>query len=429
MKIYLEPPRVQWAEITRRPSGQDLSQESVVQSILDRVRQEGDTALKKYTEKFDQVSLQSFGVSQEEMDQAEKKLDQRLKEAIQIAKSNIEAFHRSQWHEPGIVETMTGVKCWQKTVPIEKVGLYIPGGTAPLFSTVLMLATPAGIAGCREILLCSPPDKFGSVHPAILYSARLCGVTRIFKVGGAQAIAAMAYGTKEIPAVHKIFGPGNSFVTLAKMKVQQEGIAIDLPAGPSEVLVLADESADPSWVASDLLSQAEHGLDSQVVLVADSEDFVRQVGLEMESQLQELPRKKYATGSLAHSHALVLKDRKDQLDFINEYAPEHLILNHRDADAISNEVINAGSVFIGPYSPESVGDYASGTNHTLPTSAYAKAYSGVNLDAFTKKITFQKLDPEGLQAIGPYVELMAQAEQLTAHQRAVSKRLNKLNRP
>ena len=426
MKIYLEPPKVQWAEITLRPSGQDLSQESIVQSILDSVRKDGDMALKKYTEKFDLVSLQSFGVSLEELDQAEKKLEKKLKEAIQVAKTNIETFHRSQWSEPKVVETMAGVNCWQKTVPIEKVGLYIPGGTAPLFSTVLMLAIPANIAGCREIVLCSPPDKFGSIHPAILYAARLCGVTRIFKAGGAQAIAAMAYGTKEIPAVNKIFGPGNSFVTLAKMKVQREGIAIDLPAGPSEVLVLADDSADPSWVAIDLLSQAEHGFDSQVVLVADSEDFVRQVSREIESQLKELPRKKYASGSLAHSHALVLKDRKDQLDFINEYAPEHLILNHRDADTIANEVINAGSVFIGPYSPESVGDYASGTNHTLPTSAYAKAYSGVNLDAFTKKITFQKLSREGLLVIGPYVEIMAQAEQLTAHQLAVSKRLTKL---
>ncbi len=426
MKLSIEPHKRVWADLTLRPSGQDQAQESIVVNILQEIKTQGDLALKKYTEKFDQVKLSTFKVTPEEMEYAVSKVSEDLKRAIIVAKTNIETFHKTQLKENEPVETMPGVLCWQRAKPIEKIGIYIPGGTAPLFSTVLMLAVPAKIAGCKEIILCSPPDRNGKISPAILYSAQMCGVTQIFKVGGAQAIAAMAYGTKEIPSVSKIFGPGNSFVTLAKMKVQQDGIAIDLPAGPSEVLICADDSADPEWVAIDLLSQAEHGVDSQVVLVTDSEAMVKKVEECIKTLLEELPRKSFASEALTHSHAIVLKNKTDQIDFINAYAPEHLILNHMEADFLVDQIYNAGSVFIGPYSPESVGDYASGTNHTLPTRAYAKAYSGVNIDSFMKKITYQKLTEDGLKLIGPIVEIMAEAEHLVAHKLSVSKRLAKL---
>ncbi len=429
MNVSIEPKRIHWSELITRPSGHDRSQESIVENILQDVKAQGDIALKRYTEKFDQVKLTTFKVIEDEMNRADSKLADDLKKSIAIAKRNIETFHRAQLKDSEIIETMPGVQCWQQTRPIEKIGIYIPGGTAPLFSTVLMLAVPAKIAGCKEIILCSPPDRSGKIHPAILYAAQLCGVTQIFKVGGAQAIAAMAYGTKEIPSVYKIIGPGNIYVTLAKLKVQQEGIAIDMPAGPSEVLICADDTADPSWVAIDLLSQAEHGVDSQVILVTNSESLIKNVQEQITIQLAELPRKSIATGALNHSHAIVLKNMDDQIDFINAYAPEHLILNHEHADSIAERINNAGSVFIGPYSPEAIGDYASGTNHTLPTSSFAKAYSGVNMDTFTKKITFQKISIEGLKNIGPTVEIMAEAEHLMAHKCAVTKRLHKLSKP
>ncbi|MEP7323041.1 MAG: histidinol dehydrogenase [Saprospiraceae bacterium] len=428
MKVFEEPNRNQWMDLVTRPSGHDLSQDSLVENILQEVRSQGDMALKKYTAKFDQVTLTSFIVTKDEIEQAIAIVPEDLKNAILLAKANIETFHSSQIREVKIIETMPGVLCWQGSKPIEKIGIYIPGGTAPLFSTVLMLAVPAKIAGCNEIILCSPPDRNGDINSSILFAAHICGVNKIFKIGGAQAIAAMAYGTKEVPSVYKIFGPGNSFVTAAKMKVQQEGIAIDMPAGPSEVLICADDTADPDWVAIDLLSQAEHGTDSQVVLVTDSKELAGKVQEQLKIQLKELPRKSFASGALNHSHVIILKKINDQIDFINTYAPEHLIINHANADEIANRINNAGSIFIGPYSPESVGDYASGTNHTLPTSAYAKAYSGVNLDSFTKKITYQKLTAEGLQGIGPIVEIMAEAEHLIAHKLAISKRLEKIKK-
>lgn len=428
MKTYIEPARKLWSSLCQRPADLFDQEDQRVNNILDEVRQSGDEALKKYSLQLDHCALETFKVESGSWDQAELALSPTLKNAIHVALKNIELFHRSQVQPVRIIETMPGIECWQKSVAIERVGIYIPGGTAPLFSTVLMLAIPAQIAGCSEIILCSPPDQQGNIHPAILYAARLCGVTQVFRLGGAQAIAAMAYGTGQVPAVTKIFGPGNRFVTQAKMKVQQQGVAIDLPAGPSEVLVCADDGADPAFVAIDLLSQAEHGIDSQVVLVSDSEESIRNIENQIEVLLQELPRKKHAEGALAHSFAVLLKDRKEQIDFINSYAPEHLILNHRAADEMAGQVINAGSVFIGQYAPESVGDYASGTNHTLPTSSYAKAYSGVNLDAFVKKITFQKLSQAGLESIGPHVEAMAGAEELRAHQLAVGLRLAKLKK-
>lgn len=426
MKISIEPKKAIWDDLCVRPYGHDESQDSLVQNILDQVKKKGDEALKQFTLKFDRVELQSFSISQEEILAAELKIASELKEAIKIAKSNIEAFHSAQLSQTVIAETMPGVTCWQQSKPIEKIGIYIPGGSAPLFSTVLMLAVPAKIAGCKEIVLCSPPDETGKLNDAILYAAHLCGVDKIFKVGGAQAIAALAYGTKEIPKVIKIFGPGNSFVTIAKMKVLQQGVAIDMPAGPSEVMIVADESADPEFVAIDLLSQAEHGADSQVILIVDSKQILDVVTSYIHRQLKELPRKDIAMKALENSHGIVLKNEQDQIDFINTYAPEHLIINHANADVMATKINNAGSVFIGQYSPESVGDYASGTNHTLPTSAFAKSYSGVNLDSFMKKITYQKLTIEGLKNIGPHVEVMAEAEKLMAHKLAVTKRLSKI---
>ncbi len=423
MKRYLNPALSLWPTLLQRPALEAANLEKTVEDIFEAVQAKGDEALRHYTERFDGLRLEALRVRPAEIAAAAAQLPESLKAAIQLAQANIEHFHRSQAEAPVVVETMPGVECWRKSVAIEKVGLYIPGGTAPLFSSVLMLAVPARIAGCRELVLCTPPRKDGSVHPAILYTAQLAGVTQIFKVGGAQAIAAMAIGTEAIPAVYKIFGPGNQYVTAAKQLASRRGTAIDMPAGPSEVLVCADETAVPAYVAADLLSQAEHGADSQVVLVAFSEAMADAVLQETEKQLAVLPRRDIARQALESSCAIVLDSREAALRLINEYAPEHLILCVRDAEQMAEQVINAGSVFLGNYSPESVGDYASGTNHTLPTNGFARVYSGVSLDNFVKKITFQRLSRAGLQALGPAVEAMAEAEGLEAHRRAVALRL------
>jgi histidinol dehydrogenase len=388
-----------------------------VQSILGAVRDHGDEALRSFTKKFNGVDLQSFEVSADEF--AGVSLPSGLEQAIEKARQNIEAFHESQRVQPDVIETMPGIRCWRKSVGIEKVGLYIPGGTAPLFSTMLMLGVPAQLAGCREIILCTPCNEEGKVHPAILHTAKLLGINRIFKLGGAQAIAAMAYGTASVPAVYKIFGPGNQYVTAAKQLVQLEGVAIDMPAGPSEVCVLADTSANASFVAADLLSQAEHGADSQVLLVTDSDELVSKVLEEIDRRLKLLPRKEIAEKALKNSRAIVVANLDEGIDLVNEYAAEHLIICCREADALAARVINAGSVFIGNYSPESAGDYASGTNHTLPTNGFARAYSGVSVDSFVKKITFQQLSEEGLQGIADTIITMAEAEGLQAHAEAV----------
>ncbi|HMP26335.1 MAG TPA: histidinol dehydrogenase, partial [Saprospiraceae bacterium] len=418
MKTFIHPDKSTWRELLQRPVFETTALEKTVGDILQSIKNEGDTAVKRYTAQFDQVEIVDLQVSKAEMEEAVAALDADLKQAIQIAKANIEVFHGQQQQAIEVVETMPGVRCWRKSVGIEKVGLYIPGGTAPLFSTVLMLGVPAKLAGCREIILCSPPNKAGKIHPAILYTAHLVGVTKIFKAGGVQAIGAFAYGTESIPQVYKIFGPGNQYVTAAKQLANKEGTAIDMPAGPSEVLVCADASASPAFVAADLLSQAEHGVDSQVVLVAFDEALVTKVNAEIEIQLTNLPRKAIAEKALENSLAIIVKNESEALDLINEYAPEHLILAMANAEAFAASIINAGSVFIGHYTPESVGDYASGTNHTLPTNGFAKAYSGVSLDSFVKKITFQQLTPEGLQNVGPAVEKMAAAEELEAHKMA-----------
>ena len=423
MKRYLNPDPSRWPALLQRPALEAANLEKTVEDIFEAVQDRGDEALRHYTERFDGLRLDALRVSAAEIDGAAAQLSAELKAAIQLAQANIERFHRSQAEAPVVVETMPGVACWRKSVAIEKVGLYIPGGTAPLFSSVLMLAVPARLAGCRELVLCTPPRKDGSVHPAILYTAQLAGVTHIFKVGGAQAIAAMAIGTETIPAVYKIFGPGNQYVTAAKQLASRRGTAIDMPAGPSEVLVCADETAVPAYVAADLLSQAEHGADSQVVLVAFSEAMADAVLQETEQQLAALPRRDIARQALESSCAIVLDSREAALRLINEYAPEHLILCVRDAEQMAEQVVNAGSVFLGNYSPESVGDYASGTNHTLPTNGFARTYSGVSLDNFVKKITFQRLSRAGLQALGPAVEAMAAAEGLEAHRQAVAVRL------
>ena len=417
------PDRKDWQEIIKRPVLETASLEKTVRKILDKVKSKGDKAVKKFTKEFDGVKLKRLLVSQKEIDAAEKLLPLELKDAIQLAKLNIEKFHSSQVEEIKIIETMPGVKCWRKSVGIEKVGLYIPGGTAPLFSTVLMLAIPASIAGCREIILCTPPDKEGSVYPAILFTAQLCGITKIFKAGGIQAIAAMAYGTESIPKVNKIFGPGNQYVTCAKQLVQQQGVAIDMPAGPSEVLVIADETASTEFVAADLLSQAEHGTDSQVILITTSEKFAEETQKEIIQQLYKLPRKEIAEAALKNSKMIITKDINEAIDLSNQYSPEHLILACENPNDVSEKVISAGSVFIGNYSPESAGDYASGTNHALPTNGFASMYSGVSVDSFVKKITFQQLSKEGLQNIGNTVMQMAAAEGLDAHKNAVAIRL------
>ena len=424
MKIFNEPKINEWASIIERPSIDAAQLNDNVRDIIDEVIAGGDAAIKKITLQFDRVSINELKVTAEKIAAAENLLTPGLKTAIQLAKVNIEIFHNSQIQKVERIKTMLGVWCWRKSVGIEKVGIYIPGGSAPLFSTVLMLGIPAKIAGCKEVILCTPPNEQGDIHPAILYAASLVGVTAIYSVGGAQAIAAMAYGTATIPKVHKIFGPGNQYVTAAKQLVQQNGIAIDMPAGPSEVCVWADENAIPSFVAADLLSQAEHGPDSQVILVANNKAIVSAIQLEIDLQLSALPRKDFATKALANSKAIILSNQDQAIDLINAYAPEHLILSVDNALQIADKIINAGSVFIGNYSPESVGDYASGTNHTLPTNGYAKAYSGVSLDSFVKKITFQQLTERGLMNIAPTVIEMAEAEGLQAHSNAVSVRLN-----
>ena len=419
MQIILNPERETWAKLLQRPYYDNALVLQAVQTILNEVKQNGDLALKKFSKDFDGVSIYEFKVTEEEIAAAGKELSPELKDAIQQAKKNIETFHKEQVQKPQVIETMPGVQCWRKTVAIEKAGLYIPGGTAPLFSTVLMLAIPAYIAGCKEIILCTPCDKEGKIHEAILYAAKECGISNIFKIGGAQAIAAMAYGTETIPAVYKIFGPGNQYVTAAKQLVQMQGIAIDMPAGPSEVCVLADESAEASFIAADLLSQAEHGTDSQVLLISTSGELVQQVVEEIEKQLAQLPRKEIAGKVLANSKAVIVNNIMDGIDMVNEYAAEHLILCCQFADSVAEQITNAGSVFIGNYSPESVGDYASGTNHTLPTNAFARAYSGVSVDSFVKKITYQKLSKKGLENISNTVIEMAEAEGLKAHANAV----------
>ena len=400
--------------------------EQTVAEIISQVRERGDEALREYASRFDGVELSDIRVSETEIAEAEQRVDEALKQAIAVAAGNIERFHAAQTMQPVEVSTMPGVECVQRAVPITNVGLYIPGGNSPLFSTVLMLAVPARLAGCKHIVMCTPPGKDGKVNAAILYAARLAGVTEIYKVGGAQAVAAMAYGTQSIPRVSKIFGPGNRFVMEAKMQVSRSAVAIDMPAGPSEVMIIADQDADAEFVASDFLSQAEHGPDSQSILLTTSESLAERLPGVIDDSLNRLPRREMMLRSLSHSHVIVLRDYDEIMRFANEYAPEHLIINTADAERLAERVENAGSVFIGPYSPESAGDYASGTNHTLPTSGYAKAYSGVNLDSFIKKITFQRLSPEGLRSIGSTIEIMAENEDLMAHRMAVTVRLKKM---
>jgi len=425
MKIYKYDSTKNWNTLLQRPMMDTEQLETVVSEVLKRVKTEGDAALKDYTAKFDKVVLEDLKVHISEIEAAKGLVAEDLKLAIKTAYQNIKIFHQKQQTTPQKIETMPGISCWRKSVGIEKVGLYIPGGTAPLFSTILMLGVPAKLAGCEKIVLCTPPQKDGTVHPAILFAADLVGVTEIFKIGGAQAVAAMAYGTESVPGVYKIFGPGNQYVTAAKQLVNKEGVAIDMPAGPSEVLVCADDSAEAAFVAADLLSQAEHGVDSQVVMVAFDESFVEEVQREIDKQLAQLPRKDMAKVALSNSVTVVVDDRTDALKLINTYAPEHLILAVKEVEAFAEKIINAGSVFMGNYTPESVGDYASGTNHTLPTNGFARAYSGVSLDSFVKKITFQQLSKEGLKNIATAVENMAAAEQLEAHRKAVAIRLGR----
>lgn len=427
MKLVINPDQKLWAEILQRPTIDANNLLPKVQAILDLVKERGDDAVKECTLSFDQVSLSSIQLSAEQLSEYANALDSNVKKAIEVAKTNIEKFHQTQFQKVEKMETMPGVWCWRKMVGIEKVGIYIPGGTAPLFSTVLMLGIPAILAGCKEIILCTPPNKDGSIHPAIAYAANLIGIKNVFNIGGVQAIAAMAFGTESVPKVYKIFGPGNQYVTAAKQLVQQNGTAIDMPAGPSEVCVWADETAVPEFVAADLLSQAEHGADSQVLLVASNEVVVEKIEQALTIQLNQLARKEFASLALANSKAIVMNDATNALELINEYAPEHLILSIQNAEMFAEKVINAGSIFIGNYSPESVGDYASGTNHTLPTNGYAKAYSGVSIDSFVKKITFQQLTERGLTNIAQTVIEMAKAESLDAHANAVQIRVDKIN--
>ncbi|OLY93099.1 histidinol dehydrogenase [Cnuella takakiae] len=423
MQILDNPGREQWLQILQRPYVDNSAVLQSVQHILAAVKEKGDAALYGFAQQFDGVALDSLQVSAEEIAAAAGQLSEELKAAIVQAKKNIETFHARQLSTTEVVETMPGIHCWRRSVGIDKVGLYIPGGTAPLFSTVLMLAIPAKLAGCREVVLCTPCGKDGKVHPAVLFAAQQTGVSRIYKVGGAQAIAAMALGTESIPSVYKIFGPGNQYVTVAKQLVQMQGVAIDMPAGPSEVCVLADETANPAFISADLLSQAEHGPDSQVLLVTTAAGLLDQVNAELASQLERLPRKDFAAKALDNSKAVVLANLEDAVAMVNAYAAEHLIICTDKADEVGDRITNAGSVFIGNYSPESAGDYASGTNHTLPTNAFARAYSGVSVDSFVKKITYQKLSVEGLQAIAPTVVAMAEAEGLEAHAEAVRVRV------
>ena len=424
IKVFVEPQAQDWPILLGRPSVDANLLKDKVQAILMQVKQKGDDALAAYTLSFDKVALTNFQLSSAAFDEAAKIIAPSLKKAIQVAKENIEIFHQAQIQKVQTIETMPGVLCWRKSIGIEKVGIYIPGGSAPLFSTVLMLGIPAKLAGCKEIILCTPPQQDGKIDPAIIYAASLIGINAIYTIGGVQAIGAMAYGTASLPKVHKIFGPGNQFVTIAKQIIQQEGVAIDLPAGPSEVCVYADQTSMASFVAADLLSQAEHGADSQVLLIANTLEVVQAVQKELEKQCAQLPRQAVAKKSLENSKAVVLSNVEQAISMINEYAPEHLILSINNAAQVSEKIINAGSVFIGNFSPESVGDYASGTNHTLPTNGFAKAYSGVSVDSFVKKITFQQLNEKGLTQIAPTVMAMAEAEGLQAHSKAVEQRLN-----
>lgn len=427
MKTIKYPNKEDWPQILQRPTQTVDDIESMVDTVFSDVKELGDNGIKAYTTKFDGIELKSFLVTEDEILVASRAVSFELKQAIQIAKQNIERFHAAQQTDIVFMETMKGVECWQEKRPIEKVGLYIPGGTAPLFSTVLMLAVPAQIAGCKEVILCSPPNTEGKIANEILYAAQLCGVTKVFKVGGIQAIAGMTFGTKTIPQVYKIFGPGNQYVTVAKQIATKYGVAIDMPAGPSELLVLADDTANASFVASDLLSQAEHGVDSQVILVSNSEKLIEEVTDEVEKQLQGLPRKEIAKKAIENSRSILLETKREILNLVNEYGPEHLIICVKDEDFYLDRIRNAGSVFIGNYTPESAGDYASGTNHTLPTNGYTKAYSGVNLDSFLKSITFQRISDQGILKIGKSIELMAEAEGLQGHKNAVTLRLESLN--
>ncbi len=426
MNIISNPPRLNWKGICKRPVLEAENLQKLVNQIFEEVKVGGDKAITKYTQKFDKTSISTLAVSRAEVEKAERALPNELKEAIQLAASTITKFHKAQMPQKLEVETAPGVICWQEARPIDKVGIYIPAGTAPLFSTVLMLAIPAKIAKCNEIVLCTPPDKNGNINPAILYAANYVGVSKIYKVGGIQAIAGMTFGTESISAVYKIFGPGNQYVTTAKQRAAQLGVAIDMPAGPSELLVLADDTANPAFVASDLLSQAEHGADSQVICVVKSEKLISKIEEEINSQLGKLPRKEITANAMKNSKFILLKEDRNCIDFINEYAPEHFIICCKDEEFYIKNIRNAGSVFIGNYTPESAGDYASGTNHTLPTNGYAKSFSGVNIDAFLKKVTFQKISKSGIQNIGPAIEIMAEAEGLQAHKNAVTLRLNSL---
>lgn len=427
MKTYINPEREIWAELLQRPLFSVAELEGQVQTILAEIKSGGVHAIRKYTEKFDGAFIQNFAVQEQEIEEAISLVDESLKNAIQVAAHNIQKFHESQVPAIKKIETTPGVICWQKPVAIETVGLYVPGGSAPLFSTVLMLAIPANIAGCKEIVLCTPPNKEGKIHPAILFAAQLVGVTKIFKLGGIQAIGAMAYGVDVVPKVDKIFGPGNQYVMVAKQIISQGDVAIDMPAGPSEVAVMADSTASPAFIAADLLSQAEHGPDSQVVLVTNDKSLVEKVDQELARQLNDLPRKAIAEKALANSQAVVLENVDDMVDLINGYAPEHLIISMKNYLQVAELIANAGSVFLGNYTPESAGDYASGTNHTLPTNGWSRSFSGVNIDSFIKKITFQEITPEGIKNLGPVIETMAAAEELDGHKNAVTLRLKDIN--
>ena len=423
MKVYRYPEEKEWAQLLKRPTKDAAQLNDTVSSVLREVRERGDEAVREFEERFDKVRLDTLAVSEAEMKEAETLVSLELKEALELAHRNIYTFHAAQRFESRKCEVANGITCWQKAIPIERVGLYIPGGTAPLFSTVLMLATPAKIAGCSNIVLCTPPNREGKVNPAILVAARIAGVSNIFKIGGVQAIGAMAYGTESVPKVYKIFGPGNQFVMCAKQQVSLHDVAIDMPAGPSEVEVLADHTARPDFVAADLLSQAEHGTDSQVLLVTTCEELIPKVQDEVEQQLSRLPRKDIATQAIEHSKIILVRDRDEMMRITNQYAPEHLIIETEYYNELAERVVNAGSVFLGHLAPESAGDYASGTNHTLPTNGYAVAYNGVNLDSYQRKVTFQELTPEGIDTIGRAVELMAASEQLDAHRNAMTLRI------
>lgn len=426
MKVYKHPAREEWKEFLIRPNPDMTEIQKTVASVLENIKKSGDAKVFEYTAKFDNVKLENHAVSQEEFDACDEFIKQDLKDAIEVAYTNILTFHTTHRENYHVVETMPGVRCWRRALPIEKVGLYIPSGTAPLFSTVLMLGIPAKLMGCREIVVCVPPQGDGSIHPAVLYACKIVGLKTVFKIGGAQAIAAMAYGTETVPKVYKIYGPGNLFVTAAKQMVARDGVAIDMPAGPSEVMVVADDSMPPAFAAADLLSQAEHGIDSQVMLVTFKEEYLKKVQKQIVEQLKELPRKEIAEKTLENSVAIIVKTQEDARDIVNEYAPEHLIVGLRNCNAFATEIFNASAIFLGNYSPEAVGDYATGPNHTLPTGGFAKMFSGIMLESFAKKVTYQQLTPEGIQNIGKHVEIMATAEGLDAHKNAVSVRLAEL---